>query len=158
MRVPVAVALLAGVALAACGESRQAEVRDTLSRFAKARQSGDTAKVCEQLVVVLDARERALELKRASGRRSEGEQSGGEPAQGDVRPGECEAALRSALAAQKALRSYHQEVQDVRIEGEHAVARVRVDAVRDDGSRLRRTVGYDLLERGGRWRVVLSPE
>lgn len=177
MRAP---GLLAGgcaaiLALAGCGGGAEGEIRDTLGSFAKAREEGDAEAACERLVAIAPEGERreGPELREEGEGEAEGEdqreegegerEEAGHVGEGEeeseLRPGACERAFASVVAsARGGLRSYEQDVEDVEVHGERASARVRVHAVRSDGSEITRTITYRLAERDGRWRILLYPE
>ncbi len=138
--------VLAPLAAAGCGGGGDtSQVRSAITALAQAREHGDAEAACGRLVAVADEGERP-----AGGEQGDaGEQS---------RAGECERAFARVSAAQDGLRSYRQDVRGVTVEGDEAIARVHVVAVRDDGSRLVRTVTYRLARRDGSWRVLLSRE
>jgi hypothetical protein len=163
--------LCAGLLLAGCGGEgeggdAQREVRQTLDQLQRARQRGDAETACRQLVAVSEPGDEAAAGGRGeAGAESEREAEGDRSAAGEagalgneVRPGACERAFAVATAGLRGLRAYRQQVGDVEVHGDRATARVRVVAVRGDGSRIVRTVTYRLARRDGRWRVLLSLE
>jgi hypothetical protein len=142
-------AALTAVLAAGCGGGSKdapdaaGTVRSVLTRFEKARATGDAEAACRHLVAVEEHGRIAVEKE------------GGKDA--DREHGSCESAFELATANRRALRGYSERIRRITVRGDKASAEATVRAVRSDGSTLSRRVVYELARRDG-WRLILHAE
>jgi len=145
------IVITAGLALvlAGCGGGggdREA-VAELFKRLQTAQADNNPRAACEVVFVVQEPWEQA-----PSARVPEVET-------GVESPAACQAAFEAGQAArEKQVESLHTTVESVAFDGDTAVARVRSEVTRTDGSTFANVYERDLVRRNGDWRIRISPE
>lgn len=145
-------AALIGMLLAGCGgDDDTASVRSLFARLDAAQERGDAEAACERVFLVAEEGRTEPEAEEEEG--EEGEREAGES------PEACRAAFRAQSSTRAAqVRRLRTTVTSVEVHGEEAIAKVRSEVTRADGSRFTNVYQRDLVRRDSGWRIRISPE